>query len=117
MIPQWILDFSQAEEFLAALAVLTWMVQYTDTSPWWNDPVGRTIMAKDFGLLLLLIPSCILVIWPHGLDMYTRVGVVIAVLTIFIVVMVWRIVVWYRIKPPKHNPLRLVRWILRRPRK
>lgn len=51
----------------ATVAVLWWVAQYTLSSPWWKDNIGRSFVYKDMLLLLILVPSCLIWIWPHML--------------------------------------------------
>lgn len=86
----------------AATASVVWFVlQYTLSAPWWRDPVGRTVIAKDLALLCLLIPACILLAWPSIFTQTDDEVIDLVSLGLVTVTMAWRSVVWWRIRPPR----------------
>jgi hypothetical protein len=105
----------------STVLVLIFVVQYTLSAPWWRDPVGRTVVAKDICLLFLLIPACILLVWPHAFTPMEVAVIDLISLGGVAVVMVWRCVVWFKINPPWPFPHKsgeprthLPRWLPRR---
>jgi hypothetical protein len=84
----------------AAISVILFVVQYTLSSPWWRDPVGRTVVLKDLAVLVLLLQICLLFLWPHLLTMTGELVLDLGSLVGVTLVMLWRMAVWYRIKPP-----------------
>jgi hypothetical protein len=84
---------------VAAIVVLVVFVgQYTVYSPWWKDQIGRTLVALDIALLLALASTAASVLFGFrrstshyaafvsGIELWLIAGVIM-----------WRIVVWYRI--------------------
>lgn len=100
-IPAWLLEAIKVTVWTSTASVLWFVLQYTLTSPWWRDPVGRTVIAKDGALLVLLVPSCLLLVWPQLFTMAERAAIELASLALITVFMAWRSVVWWRIKPPR----------------
>ena len=85
--------------FAATAAIFAWVAQYTLSSPWWRDPIGRTIAVKDLFLLGFLVPSCLNFLWPGLISVTDLVFFDIALLAGMTLVMLWRCVIWYRLKP------------------
>lgn len=100
-VPVWAMDMLDALLWAAMVSVLVYVVQYTLSSPWWRDPVGRTVVAKDLVILMLLLLTCIGLIWPTWLTPGEATVLTAVILVGVSVTMVWRSVVWYRIKPPR----------------
>lgn len=100
IVPGYLLDLLEAGVVTATAGVVVFIVQWTLTSPWWHDQVGRTVVAKDFALLVLLVPNCIRTFWHSALSPlfigWMDAGALVAVA----VIMVWRCLVWYRIEKP-----------------
>lgn len=92
-----ILLFRTADLFAMASIVL-FVGVYWKLAPWWRNPIGRTIVAKDILLFVALIPSA-LSMFVH----FTRVPAHVAAwfdlgcVAGIGVVMVWRTVVWWRV--------------------
>lgn len=121
MIPVAYQDAVNGVIWASTVLVVLFVLQYTLAAPWWRDPVGRTVVAKDIALLFLLIPACILLVWPHALDIWAAAALELASLGGVAVVMVWRCIVWWKINPPWPFPHRngqprthLPRWLPRR---
>lgn len=93
-VVQWLLAAS-------TVTVLGWVVQYTLSSPWWTDKIGRSFVYKDLFLLLLLIPSCLLQLWPHLLTVTEAFWIEVGVFSGITVVVARRCVTWWRIQPPR----------------
>lgn len=100
MVPVALTDAVDGSVFAATVTVLVFTVQYTLSSPWWNDPIGRTVVFKDLALLILLIPASLSLIWPSWLSPIS--GAVLSVVStaLITIAMAWRSVVWFRIRKP-----------------
>lgn len=101
MIPWYLRDIIQTGVVTSTVAVLLWSLQYTLTAPWWRDPVGRTIIAKDAALLVLLVPNCLSIFWRHYLPPLVIPWTDAASLILVTAAMLWRAVVWFRIAKPR----------------
>jgi len=61
-------DLFDTDRWLVVVCTIVmawWVIQYTLSSPWWKDGVGRSFVYKDLFILLILIPSCLRFIWPY----------------------------------------------------
>lgn len=99
-VPVWLSDTGDVVVWAATISVVLFVVQYTLSSPWWRDPVGRTVVAKDCALLCLLIPAVLVMVWPGLLDPVAGEIVGVTSLALVAAAMLWRSVVWWRIRPP-----------------
>lgn len=52
-------EIGAAGIWFTTISVMLFLVVYTRFAAWWKNPVGRTIVALDVALLLLLIPDTI----------------------------------------------------------
>jgi hypothetical protein len=80
------------------LAVLVFIGDYSRLAKWWSNPIGRTIVIKDFLLVLAFVPSILSLFFR-----FTRFGSMVAAwfdVAIFsgiAAVMLWRVVIFERI--------------------
>jgi hypothetical protein len=95
-----LIDVGDGLVIASTVSVLLFVLQYTFTSPWWDDPLGFTVVAKDLALLILLVPASLLLVWPHLLTPLGAIITEVTSLALITMTMVWRSVVWYRIKKP-----------------
>lgn len=105
-VPVGLLDAGNAAVFAATAAVIISVLQWTFTSPWWNDPIGRTVIFKDFCLMVLLVPASLLLVWPDLISPFGEAILVLCSTAGIALVLSWRCVVWYRIKRPWPLPPR-----------
>lgn len=100
VVPVMLQDVENFCVFAAAFSVLLFTAQWTFSSPWWRDPVGRTVVAKDVALLVLLVPACCILVDPHLVTPLQWAVIGTASTGGIFVVMAWRCVVWWRIRKP-----------------
>jgi hypothetical protein len=80
------------------LSIAVFIGVYWVLADWWRHPIGRTIVIKDFLMLMLLVPS-ILTMFIH----FTRTAihfvawVDVCLFALLIPVMAWRSAVWISI--------------------
>lgn len=87
---------------VAATAITAWwVIQYTLSAPWWRDKIGRSFVLKDLFLLLLLIPTCLLQLWPRLLTVTEAFWVEVAVFGGIAAVVAGRCVLFWRIQRPR----------------
>jgi hypothetical protein len=98
--PAYILDLLKAGVVSAAAAIVLFIVQYTVSAPWWLDPVGRTVVAKDAALLVLVGPNCLSILWPSLVSPMFIAWADISSLFLVAGLLAWRCIVWYRIQRP-----------------
>jgi hypothetical protein len=106
LVPASLADAEDAAVIAATLAVLVSTLQWTASSPWWKDPIGGTVVGKDLALLVILIPTTILLIWPGLISPLAGAVIGLASMVAITIVMVWRSVALYRIQRPWPLPPR-----------
>jgi hypothetical protein len=76
-------------------AIAAFVAYYTKAARWWKNPVGRTIVAKDVALILVLLPSVLSIFFRFNrLTSYIAAWFDVASFALVPVIMTWRIVVW-----------------------
>lgn len=95
----------RATEVAAVASIIAFVAYYTYLAPWWRDPIGRTIVAKDLALVLALIPG-ILSIFLHmsRSTSYVVAWIDVGMLAAITGVMAWRIAVWHQIHKKNQRP-------------
>lgn len=103
MFPGFLIAALQWSVVATSVAAVWFIIQYTLTSPWWHDQLGRTVVAMDTATLVLMVPNVIRFFW-RGVISSLALGYtdVIAILMTFTIIVV-RCVVWFRIEKP-HAP-------------
>jgi hypothetical protein len=94
------MDAGHGVVYAATALTLLFVIQYTLSSPWWRDQVGRTVVMKDVCLLALLVPSSVLMVWPHALTPLQAEWIGVSSIGGVAIAMAWRMAVWYRIRKP-----------------
>ena len=92
-----ILGFKIAD-VASVVTIVAFVAYYTRVARWWRNPVGRTIVAKDLALILVLLPS-VLSMFLHfnRLTSYVAAWFDVTSFALVPVIMAWRIVVWHRL--------------------
>lgn len=108
-VPVALIDAGNAGIFMATSAVANSALQWTFTSPWWKDPLGGTVILKDMCMLVILVPSCLLLVWPGLIGPVAAEVLLLCSMVGISVVLTWRSVVLYRIKRPWPLPPRTPR--------
>jgi hypothetical protein len=85
-------------EVASVVTIGAFVACYSAWARWWENAIGRTIVAKDMALILVLLPS-ILSIFLHfnRLTSHVAAWFDLASLGAIPVIMVWRIIVWRKI--------------------
>lgn len=72
------------------------VVQYTAYSPWWRDPIGRTVVAMDLAIFCALLPLVLGTFFHFTYrEELTVAWISIGALGAVSVIEAWRMVVWY----------------------
>lgn len=80
------------------VSIVAFVIQYTRLAKWWRSQIGRTIVAKDILLVLVLIPSILsLFISFSRLTSQVAAWVDIVLFGLVTPVMWWRTWVWEKI--------------------
>jgi hypothetical protein len=80
------------------LAVLTFIADYSRLAKWWSNSIGRTIVIKDFLLVLAFLPSILSLFFRFSRsDSLSAAWFDVAVFSGIAVTMLWRVVVFERI--------------------
>jgi len=85
-------------EIASLVTIAAFVAYYTRTARWWRSPVGRTIVAKDIALILVLLPSVLSMFFSFNrLTSYVAAWFDVGSFALVPVIMAWRIVVWRRL--------------------
>lgn len=85
-------------EVASLTAIIAFIAYYTAVARWWRHPVGRTIVAKDVALILVLLPSVLSIFFRFNrLTSYVAAWFDIGSFALVPVIMGWRIWVWRRL--------------------
>lgn len=106
IVPVALSDAGNGAIFAATTAVVVSVVQWTVTSPWWKDHIGLTVILKDICLMVVLVPSSLLLIWPGLIGPLGAAILILCSMVGITLVLSWRCVVWYRIRRPWPLPPR-----------
>lgn len=80
------------------VSILVFIAQYTRLAPWWREPVGRTIVIKDFLLVLVFIPTILSLFFElNRVTSHLVAWLDIALIGLVTPVMLWRTWIWERI--------------------
>lgn len=104
MFPGFLFDWLQVAVVAATVAAVWFIVQYTLTSPWWHDQVGRTVVAMDAATLILLVPNVIRFFWRSALSSLEIGWTDVTAITLTFFIVVIRCTLWWRIERP-HSPV------------
>ncbi len=92
-------------EVASLVTIAAFAAYYTKLVPWWKNPIGRTIVAKDLALILVLMPSVLSIFFHFNrLTSYVAAWFDVAAFTAVPVIMIWRIVAWRRLDRLGHLP-------------
>lgn len=95
-----LLDAQQAAGLVACAVLLAFVLQWTDSSHWWRDELATTFVLKDIFLLAVLIEITLSVWFP--VPVIVLEWTYLVSMCLIAVVVVWRMVVMYKVKPPRH---------------
>lgn len=77
------------------ISILSFILYYSKKAPWWNNSIGRTIVAKDMLLLLASVPPVLSLFFSFNrLTSQVAAWVDLVFLGLIAPVMVWRILVF-----------------------
>lgn len=95
---QWITLALKIVLIADVLAVLVFIGDYSRLAKWWSNPIGRTIVIKDFLLVLAFVPSILSLFFRFSrLSSVVAAWFDVAIFTGIAAVMLWRVVVFERI--------------------
>jgi hypothetical protein len=80
------------------ISLVGWIALYTALADWWENPIGRTLVAKTALIAGVFVPS-ILSLFFHlsGHDSYVAGWVDVGLIGLVTPVMLWRSAVWWRL--------------------
>src|SRR5882724_7856531 len=80
------------------VTILAFVGIYTALAPWWQNEIGRSIVALDLLLGAAFIPSVISLFWHlNRLTSHVVAWVDIGIFTLIAAGMAWRCITWIRI--------------------
>jgi hypothetical protein len=89
-----VVEVASVVTIAAFVACYTWWTR----GKCWTDPIGRTIVAKDVALILVLVPSLLSIFFRFNrLTSHIVAWFDVASFAMVPVLMAWRLVVWRRI--------------------
>lgn len=95
---QWIVLAFKVALIADVAAVLAFIADYTRLAAWWSNAIGRTIVIKDFLLVLAFIPSIMSLFFRFSrLTSLVAAWFDVGIFAGIAAVMVWRIVVFERV--------------------
>lgn len=99
---QWMTLLLKAVLIADLAGIVVFIADYSRLAPWWKNPIGRTIVIKDF-LLLGVIALVVASVFFQFSRLTSRVAgwIQIAELGAMSIVMVWRVVVFERVHRDK----------------
>jgi uncharacterized membrane protein YbhN (UPF0104 family) len=100
VVPVLLTDAVDASVIFATVVVFFVTGQWTASSPWWSDPIGSTVVVKDLALLVILIPSCVSIVWPGVVSPFEAAVIALASMLGISFALTWRAVVMWRIRKP-----------------
>lgn len=95
---QWIVLLFRIVLVAGFVSLSAWIADYTRMAPWWDNPIGRTLVTKTALIAALLIPTSLsLFLNLNRLSSHIVAWVDIALIGLVTPVMLWRIVVFRKI--------------------
>lgn len=93
------LDLFKITVIACQITTLGFVVVYTRVAKWWNNPVGRTIVAIDLSLFLALFPVTLSIFFElNRVESQIGAAVDLAAFVAISITMLWRIYVWLRLR-------------------
>jgi membrane associated rhomboid family serine protease len=85
-------------------SIVAFIAVYWRLAPWWRNPIGRTIVTKDFLLILLLLPSVLSLFFQFNrLTSRVAAWADLGLFVLLAAVMTWRCAVWIRVHRDKEK--------------
>jgi hypothetical protein len=101
-MPAWLLDIGDAAEWVTAVAVIVWIVQYSLLARWWRDSIGITLAGEALAILAIFIPSLMALADPADYVHFATAPwyqwLALCIVVACAAFMVTRIVVWDQIR-------------------
>ena len=92
---QWITLAFKIVEVASLVTIAAFVAYYTKLAPWWTSAIGRTIVAKDIALILVLIPALLSIFFRFNrLTSHIAAWFDVGTFALIPMIMVWRIAVW-----------------------
>lgn len=93
-----LLQLGRSVEIAALVLAVLFVAQYTWYSPWWRDPIGRTVVAEAVAVFLSLAPG----LFESYFTLTTTEYVVMlwfnfAFIALIPAIFAWRILVWHKL--------------------
>lgn len=85
-------------EIASLVTIAAFVGYYTMIARWWKSPIGRTIVAKDLALILVLLPSVLSIFFSFNrLTSQVAAWFDVGSFSLVPVIMTWRVLVWHRL--------------------
>jgi hypothetical protein len=95
---QWIILAFKVAVVSGFASIAGWVVLYSFLAPWWESPIGRTLVAKSVLIALLFVPTGLSLFFHlNRLDSVVAGWVDAGLIGLVTPVMIWRSVVWLKL--------------------
>ena len=85
-------------EIASVVTIAAFILCYSRWAPWFRNPIGRTIVLKDFALILVLLPSILSIFFSFNrLTSHIAAWFDVGSLALVPIIMIWRIFVFRKI--------------------
>jgi hypothetical protein len=96
MISDFLLEALKIACICGFVSLTGWIVLYTKMAPWWQNPIGRTLVAKTMLVAGLLVPATLSLFFPHLNGTFVS-WADFSLIALITPVMIWRSVVWIKL--------------------
>lgn len=80
------------------VSLLAWIADYSRMAPWWDNPIGRTLVTKTALIAALLVPTTLSLFFNlNRLTSHLVAWVDVVLIGMVTPVMLWRIIVFRKI--------------------
>lgn len=90
--------YAETAELCALVLGALFIAQYTLYSPWWRDPIGRTVVAMDLAIFFAIVPLVVQTFFR--VDLHAQVFLSwfdVSCVMCVPLILAWRMLVWHRI--------------------
>lgn len=85
-------------EVASVVTIAAFIAYYSYAAAWWKNPIGRTIVAKDIALILVLVPSILSIFFQFNrLTSHIAAWFDMGSFAMVPVIMCWRVIVFRKI--------------------
>lgn len=95
---QWLILAFKVVTVAGFASLAAWIAVYTRLAKWWQNDIGRTLVAKTALIALLLVPTALSLFFHlSGRTSLAMAWVDVGLIALITPVMLWRIAVWLKV--------------------